>query len=183
MHSIYVGASLVKCKLKNSNFLKIVISLVDSAEKKLGREKEEKWKIDMINKFRKIYNENGEGVYGELKEMALRYNTLVKKYFGMPKNIPPIKCEKLKDLLHGSFSSIEQHTWIILQHFQDSKPVNLLSSTVNAPSIPSQMDTKYLSESLKNLTPEQLKQVLHIVNDNEGVAYDENEYEIHLDKL
>ena len=24
---------------------------VDSAEKKLGREKEEKWKIDMINKF------------------------------------------------------------------------------------------------------------------------------------
>ena len=156
---------------------------VDSAEKKLGREKEEKWKIDMINKFRKIYNENGEGVYGELKEMALRYNTLVKKYFGMPKNIPPIKCEKLKDLLHGSFSSIEQHTWIILQHFQDSKPVNLLSSTVNAPSIPSQMDTKYLSESLKNLTPEQLKQVLHIVNDNEGVAYDENEYEIHLDKL
>ena len=101
----------------------------------------------------------------------------------MPKNILPFKFEKLKDLLHGSFSSIEQHTWIILQHFQDSKPVNLLSSTVNAPSIPSQMDTKYLSESLKNLTPEQLKQVLHIVNDNEGVAYDENEYEIHLDKL
>ena len=65
---------------------------------------------------------------------------------------------------------IEQHTWIILQHFQDSKPVNLLSSTVNAPSsIPSQMDTKYLSESLKNLTLEQLKQGLHIVNDNEGV--------------
>ena len=156
--------------MKDSNFLKIVISLVDSAEKKLEREKEEKWKIDMINKFRKIYNENGEGVYGELKEMALRYNTLVKKYFGMPKNIPPIKCEKLKDLLHGSFSSIEQHTWIILQHFQDSKPVNLLSSTVNAPSsIPSQMDTKYLSESLKNLTLEQLKQGLHIVNDNEGV--------------
>ena len=164
MHSIIVGAPLVKCKLKNSNFLKIVISLVDSAEKKLGREKEEKWKIDMINKFRKIYDENGEGVYGELKEMALRYNTLVKKYFGMPKNIPPIKCEKLKDLLHGSFSSIEQHTWIILQHFQDSNSVNLLSSFVNAPSsIPSQMDTKYLSESLKNLTPEQLKQVLHIV--------------------
>ena len=55
---------------------------------------------------------------------------------------------------------------------------------VNAPSsIPSQMDTKYLSESLKNLTPEQLKHGLHIVNDNEGVAYDENEYEIHLDKL
>ena len=80
---------------------------VDSAEKKLGREKEEKWKIDMINKFRKIYDENGEGVYGELKEMALRYHTLVKKYFGMPKNILPFKFEKLKDLLHGSFSSIE----------------------------------------------------------------------------
>ena len=93
--------------MKNSNFLKIVISLVDSAEKKLGREKEEKWKIDTINKFRKIYDENGEGVYGELKEMALRYHTLVKKYFGMPKNILPFKFEKLKDLLHGSFSSIE----------------------------------------------------------------------------
>ena len=64
-------------------------------------------KISWFNKFLKIYNENGEGVYGELKEMALRYNTLVKKYFGMPKNIPPFKCEKLKDLLHGSFSSIK----------------------------------------------------------------------------
>ena len=46
-----------------SFFLQIIISegyfkkhnnlehSVDSAEKKLGREKEEKWKIDMINKF------------------------------------------------------------------------------------------------------------------------------------
>ena len=67
----------------------------------------EDWYDQQIMMRNSHWELNGEGVYGELKEMALRYHTLVKKYFGMPKNIPPFKCEKLKDLLHGSFSSIE----------------------------------------------------------------------------
>ena len=165
---------------------------VDSPTKELGRKKENDWKHDVICRFQKMFDESGENVYDILKNMALRFQPHVKKYFGEPTNIPAFKSDSLKDLLYGSFPSTEVHLWIIFEHFKNQKPLKLQNSNTTQPPMPSsempqpmktslnpsKMEIKRLSDTMKKLEPHHLEEVARIVDANESHSGDEYEIPI-----
>ena len=167
----------------------------DSPTKLLSREKINKWMLDMIRRFQKMYEKSGENIHDVMKNMVFRFVPDVKKSFGEPMNLPVFQCENLKDLLYGTFGTEEEHLWIIFNYFKNKEPLKLLDSNAAqqsekellllpqplSQSKPTTLDVQRLSQAIKNLESTQLQEVFQIVNENESNILED--YEISVQDL